>query len=299
MLTISAPKNIIMLHFLPQLVVLWLATFAIADVTITAPKLGQSISGGSTIKVTWEDDGKKPPMDDLKTLTITLVTGVSNLDLEKKGLQLEAGISPDTGSATVTIPKTAGANGYYTLQLYSQTTNGGYTIHYTNWFELTGLTGTKAALQADPGMPPLSQMSDMSEKQQGNLVASHTVPYESQSGTIKYAPMQMQPGSSITAKSMSRRFPSSAFTPFLSFAPGPKCTSTDTPGWSYTRGSMTNMAPPAAYPSAVGWYAASAASRESPSPMPTVDHHSSQANTQHKKRWFDTDEWLAPKTTSN
>lgn len=288
-----------MLHLLPHIVLLWLATFVVADFSITAPKLGQSFQSGASVKITWEDDGKSPSLDDLKSVTVTLLTGTSGTTLSPQGVKLKDGVNPDDGSVTVTIPATAGANGYYTIQLYSILTNGGYTIHYTNWFKLSGLTGTAPALQADPGMPPAAQLSDMSEKAQGDLLASHTVPYGEQSGTIKYAPMQMQPGSTITAKTMSQRFPTSAYTPFQSFASGPKCTSTDTPGWSYSRGSATNMAPPAPYPSAVGWYAASAKTRATPSPLPTVEHHSDQANTQHKKRWFDTDEWLAPKTRSS
>lgn len=288
-----------MMHLLPQLLLLWLATFVVADISVTAPKLGQSFKAGDTIKVTWEDDGDKPALDDLKGITVTLVTGTSGTTLNPQGLKLKDGLTPDSGSVSVTIPASAGGNGYYTIQLYSLLANGGYTIHYTNWFEMTGLTGATKALQEDPGQPPAKQISDMSEKAQGDLLASHTVPYGKQSGTIKYAPMQMQPGSTITAKSMSQRFPTSAYTPFQSFASAPKCTSTDTPGWSYSRGSATNMAPPAPYPSALGWYAASAKTRATPSPMPTVDHHSDQANTQHKKRWFDTDEWLAPKTRSS
>ncbi|KAG5362702.1 Cell wall synthesis protein [Yarrowia sp. B02] len=287
-----------MLHLLPQLVLLWLATFVVADISITSPKLGQSFKAGDTVKISWEDDGKKPPLDDLKSIVVTLLSGTTATVLWQQGLKLKDGITPDSGSVSVTIPGTVGGNGYYTIQLYSLLSNGGYTIHYTNWFELSGLTGSTKALQEDPGMPPANQLSDMSEKAQGDLKASHTVPYGEQSGTIKYAPMQMQPGSTITAKSMSQRFPTSAYTPFQSFASPAKCTSTDTPGWSYSRGSATNMAPPAPYPSALGWYAASAKTRATPSPMPTVEHHD-QANTQHKKRWFDTDEWLAPKTRSS
>ncbi|KAG5359960.1 Cell wall synthesis protein [Yarrowia sp. C11] len=288
-----------MLHLLPQLLVLWLATFVVGDISITAPKLGESFKAGDTIKVTWKDDGETPSLDDFKSLTATLVTGPDPANLLPQGLKLKDGVTVDGGTVSVTVPASAGANGYYTIQLYAIMANGGYAIHYTNWFEMSGLTGSTKAPKSDPGTPPEKQISDKSEKAQGDLLASHTVPYAEQSGTVKYAPMQMQPGSSITAKTMSQRFPTSAFTPFQSFASAPKCTSTDTPGWSYSRGSATNMAPPAPYPSALGWYAASAKTRATPSPMPTVEHNSDQANTQHKKRWFDTDEWLAPKTKSS
>lgn len=68
-----------------------------------------------------------------------------------------------------------------------------------------------------------------------------SVTYTMQTGETRYAPMQTQPGTTITAKSASRPYPSSSYSVFKSGQwPQPNVQTTITAAWTYTRTSLVN-----------------------------------------------------------
>ncbi|KAG9680233.1 hypothetical protein KCU99_g78, partial [Aureobasidium melanogenum] len=72
----------------------------------------------------------------------------------------------------------------------------------------------------------------------------------SQTGLIKYAPMQPQPGTKITAKTPSMMNPSSSFTIFSTYAPPASITLTVTESNTVSVSSRENPASAASQPTA-------------------------------------------------
>ncbi|KAI4739517.1 hypothetical protein E4T44_15058 [Aureobasidium sp. EXF-8845] len=77
-----------------------------------------------------------------------------------------------------------------------------------------------------------------------------TVPYNLQTGFIKYAPMQPIPGTKITKKTASMLNPSSAYTVFTTYALPATITYTQTESQTLTHSSRENPASAATQPTA-------------------------------------------------
>ena len=77
---------------------------------------------------------------------------------------------------------------------------------------------------------------------------SFSISYTKQTGKTRYAPMQTQPGSTITHKSMTRRFATSSYSAYSTYKKSPNVMTTLTPGWDYTPASKPNYATVAPYP---------------------------------------------------
>ncbi|KAI4739220.1 hypothetical protein E4T44_15057 [Aureobasidium sp. EXF-8845] len=77
-----------------------------------------------------------------------------------------------------------------------------------------------------------------------------TVPYNLQTGFIKYAPMQPIPGTKITKKTASMLNPSSSYTVFKTYAPPATITYTQTESQTLTHSSRENPASAATQPTA-------------------------------------------------
>ncbi|ODQ77283.1 hypothetical protein BABINDRAFT_163561 [Babjeviella inositovora NRRL Y-12698] len=235
---------------------------AIADISLSNPVPGSSFSGSTgtvSISVEWIDSGGAPPVSEIESYTFSLMTG-SNLDISNIATLADAvsalKITDDT--YTVTFKNTVCGNGLFYIQVYGALlASAGSTIQYTNRFTLTGMTGSKVA--SGSGSPPQGQISLVTGGTAAASInpASFSVPYTLQTGSTRYAPMQLQPGTSITVTTWSRRFPTSAVTYFTTKMASPVVYSTVTPGWSYTINSQPNYASPAPNPSIAGWYAAS------------------------------------------
>ncbi|KAH3669435.1 hypothetical protein OGAPHI_001556 [Ogataea philodendri] len=235
-------------YWLLSLVLLWVSV--LADVNPTAPSDGDvyTVSGSSvSFEVGFDDDGTSPDISTALSFTITLVTG-PNTDITARSTLAESiSLSDLTDNKyKVTVDADVGASGSYYIQIYASFGSSSYTIHYTPRFQLKGMTGSLAA--SGSGDPPAAQTAGVSESVDSK---SFTVPYTLQTGKTRYAPMQLQPGSTITATSWSRRFPTSAVTYFTTIAGTPSVYSTKTPGWSYTMSSLVNYATPAPFPSEV------------------------------------------------
>lgn len=52
-----------------------LAATALADVKFSSPAAGAQVVGGSTMKITWTDDGTSPTIDQFKSYTLNLMAG--------------------------------------------------------------------------------------------------------------------------------------------------------------------------------------------------------------------------------
>ncbi|KAH0536993.1 hypothetical protein FGG08_006165 [Glutinoglossum americanum] len=128
---------------------------------------------------------------------------------------------------------------------------GGTVINYSSRFSLTGMTGT---------FPPdvvtgLKSVSGTDGPPTDNQVAGSApgdgpfaVPYTMQTGPTRYAPMQPQPGTSITAKKVTPLWPTSAVTFAKTFLPQPTIQTTLTQNPTYGLPSIENDASPAPMP---------------------------------------------------
>lgn len=243
----------------PSVLVLLVALIVqvIADVSITAPASGKSYSASSgsvTVTVKWvddtDDDSDDTSLSKVTKYAIVLCTG-SNSQI-KSVKTLTTDLSKDELEYAAVIDDSYGPDGDYFIQVYA-TFSEGYTIHYTNRFELTGMSGSasdftfSASYFSVTGDSPSAQ-TDIGGGATSINSASFSVPYTEQTGRTRYAPMQTQPGSSISYTMYSTRLATSAYTPYTSISPSPDVWSTITPGWSYTVTSVYNTASVAAYP---------------------------------------------------
>jgi hypothetical protein len=119
----------------------------------------------------------------------------------------------------------------------STATAGGYIINYSNRFNVTGMTGTftdnvKTALLAVSGTAGPPTVSSLTAAQQapaaagGADAAAFATPYNLQAGPIKYAPMQPQPPTAITAENTSPLWPTSSVSFAATFLPIASVTTT-------------------------------------------------------------------------
>lgn len=241
-----------------QITVLWtfllFISLALADVSISNPSIGQTFDGSdgtATVSVKWIDDGNdQVPLKDVEKYSIVLCTGPNNNIKPVK--TYTTSLSGSETGYDLSIKASDVPNGEYFVQVFAKVKNG-YTIHYTNRFKLTGMSGSAGSftfpgsLFSVTGDKPTPQI-DVSSSSQTINSASFTVPYTLQTGTWRFAPMQLQPGTTVTHTAYSTRHPSSAYTPFTSISPSPNVYSTITPGWSYSVVSKINSAPVAPYP---------------------------------------------------
>lgn len=258
-----------------------------ADVSIAKPSAGQTFTatGGSvTVDVTWQDDGADPAIKGIQSYSFTLCTGANN-DITAVST-LDEGKTIKDNKYTATIPASAGGDGVYYIQIYAVYSSG-YTIHYSRRFKLSGMSGTTKASGSLSDGPPNAQISVKTATTTDytatmDVSASFSVVYTKQTGIIRFAPMQLQPGSSVTATTWTRQFPTSAVTYFSTIAPTPKQISTITAGWSYTKTSLINYASALGTPTA--WYAPSKKLKK-----PTLTSDSSATASAKKKRFWDLD----------
>ncbi|KAF5099777.1 hypothetical protein D0Z00_001518 [Geotrichum galactomycetum] len=232
-----------------------------ADYTFTSPAAGQTFAASSPITIKFEDDGGIPAMTEITSTQVLLCTG-SNSAISCFSDNLVGTFTPSESKtsyeANLASLTSLGSNGRYFFQFYS-VGSGGTTIHYTERFTLTGMTGTTKATDGGDTTPPTGSNSFNTGNDDDSVITkSNTIPYLSQTGRIRYAPMQMQPGSKVThALTASRRFPTSSVTYFTDYTLRAYAITTKTPSWSYTISQAPNWV--ATLPSPTGYYAASEA----------------------------------------
>lgn len=234
------------------------------DVSISQPLTGQTfeVSGSSaSVQITWIESNAVPLLTDITSYTFVLCSGSNSNITAVKTLAKSISASDITGySYDLSISASSGADGSYYVQIYAAASDG-YTIHYSNRFNLGGMTGSFVPSVGVNLLPPDAQTSLTGGTNTPLSIDSRsfTVPYYLQTGRTRYAPMQLQPGTHVTQTTWTRQFPTSAVTYFSVPMSTLAQLSTLTPGWSYTLTSAVNWASPAPQPSENGgWYAASA-----------------------------------------
>ncbi|KAK9363140.1 hypothetical protein V1504DRAFT_401644 [Lipomyces starkeyi] len=245
-----------------------------ADVQFLTPKAGVSypVSAATPLTVTWLDSGTVPTFADLSTASLVLcsMSDASQIHCFSNTFFFQAqALSGFDGTYTATIPPTMssqGANGQYFLQMTSLITAGGYVVNYSDRFNLTGMTGTTEYVYIDNTAGPAREYHPATTPTSSNLFL---VSYPDQDGwATKYAPMQPQPGTTVTASTASRQYPTSAISAiFKTNTMQPYALSTSTQSWGYPWTSVINEA--------------------SPQPDPSANGGSYEANKKKKKRWDD------------
>ncbi|CAF9913866.1 MAG: hypothetical protein HETSPECPRED_001681 [Heterodermia speciosa] len=107
-----------------------------------------------------------------------------------------------------------------------------------------GVTGTAGPATQNAVVPAGGNQAAVSNPPQG----SFAIDYADQDGPTKYAPMQGHPGTKITAKTASARYPTSSVSYYHTFAPTPKQVTTQTMSQTFTASSIENQATPASQP---------------------------------------------------
>lgn len=264
------------MSFISRIAVTFLCLFTMALADVQIGTLQASYTTSQTMTITWTDSGSSPTFAQLTTATILICTG-SNAEIQCFGaMPLGSGIAVANGQLSVALStiEAVGGDGPYFIQITALDGTSGNTIHYSNRFTMSGMTGTIAATSGGDTTPPAAQINIALDPSQQSL--SILVPYTLQTGPTRYAPMQLQPGTTVTRPlSAVQRLPTSAVTLYKSAQGSPNVMTTLTPGWSYVFSSMTNYAPN--LPSPTAFYQASAALASSIEAVPPTK----------RRRWMD------------
>ena len=120
--------------------------------------------------------------------------------------------------------------------------DGGSVINYSSRFTLTGMTGTftpdvVTALASVSGTTgPPTQLIPAARGRQVAPNDEYDIPYNQQTGLIKYAPMQPLPPHTITQQNTSPLWPTSSVSIATTFLPIPSVQTTITQGvtWAFS-----------------------------------------------------------------
>lgn len=236
-----------------------LASLVSADVKFTSPTRSSKWKPGVTVTVEWEDSGDGPSLSDFSTYTMWLCVGSNKDPFCDHTIGVVGSIFAEATSAKLTIDPTYGEDGdnIYFIKMQSVAKAGGMTTNYTPRFSMSDMTGTFTAAQlaaqkVGDDDPPASTdtVADAAAAASGTAAANSlmNVPYAMQTGATRYAPMQSQPGKSITATGPRMQYPTSAYTVYKKAGPSPNVQTTITQPWDYKVTSLVNSASPAPQP---------------------------------------------------
>ncbi|KAK6459547.1 cell wall synthesis protein KRE9 precursor [Scheffersomyces xylosifermentans] len=228
---------------------------ASADVEVTSPKQGDKFSGSSgevSFKVSWNDDSDSGSdqfsLKNVQSYTILLCSGTSESQYGCDQTNTILYRKPVTGNSfNAQVDASKYGSGYYFVQVYCVFKDGSTSFHYSDRFQLTNMEGPSTVLTFT-GAVPAPGTSNVNGGSTSYDSKSFTVPYTLQTGSYRFAPMQTQPGSKVTATTWSMRYPTSASSVYSTKGPKPVVYSTITPGWDYTPTSLPNWATVAPYP---------------------------------------------------
>ena len=131
--------------------------------------------------------------------------------------------------------------------MISVSSSGGTVINYSSRFTLTGMVGTFPAdvvtgisgITGTAGPATVNNVNNNANSAAG-ASGEFTVPYQSQTGLTKYAPMQPVPPTKITAKTATPLHPTSAFSIASTYLPNPSVLTTLTASQTFSVSSMEN-----------------------------------------------------------
>ncbi|SCU88728.1 LADA_0E11760g1_1 [Lachancea dasiensis] len=235
--------------------------FATADLIVTRPEGGAewSIPPNShslQIQVAWQDVGRQPDLDTVSQYVFTLCTGTN--DKIQAVATLDTVAAGDVGGYqhTVSIDSSLGSSGMYFIQIVAVSSEW-VTIHYSDRFTIRGMQGNLPALAVNNAQGPHPETMKIGPDGAPPPInsASFTIPYTLQTGSYRFAPMQTQPGTSVSATAWSRQNPSSSCTFFTALTNKPEWHTTITAGWDYTIQTRVNDIHPRPMPQHNGgWY---------------------------------------------
>ncbi len=159
----------------------------------------------------------------------------------------------NSASGTITEGLGASVQNAYFLKIISAAT-GGSIINFSDRFSISGMDGTFppvvtagiATVSGTSGPATVNQIADTQNPVAGGgdtpAVAGgeYSVAYTMQSGLTRYAPMPPMPPTKISAKNASPQFPTSAYTPYHTYAGTPNAVTTNTLTQTFSAQSMEN-----------------------------------------------------------
>lgn len=238
--------------------ILALAKSALGAIQFSSPAAGQSVATLS-FQVTWADDGVAPLISTLQSWSLILFAG-PDATLKNLG-QLAAGTyAANPAGILVTIPPGIGddVKNVYTLGIVSTPKTGAGTVtNYSPRFSLTAMTGVFAPVLAPiatTAAPPSVNAivavpaAGAAAAQIPDNPAMYSVPFMSQTGIWRYAPMQPVPPTKIVATNTKPLFPTSPFNIATTFLPTPSVRQTTTQVQTFVVTSHANTAAAASQP---------------------------------------------------
>lgn len=133
------------------------------------------------------------------------------------------------------------------IKMMAVATEGGQVLSYSPRFTLTGMTGTTEKTYADAAADAGTKVPDNEDQTSNNADAAAGagaeqtgIPLESQTGLMRYAPMQKVPPTKITKKDTKPLYPTSSYKIATTFLPTPSITKTQTASQTFSADSMEN-----------------------------------------------------------
>lgn len=227
------------------------------DVQIQVPEPGSSYDlskGSASLNIEWLVTEDEFSEEDIETYIFTLVSGPNSGIEAMYSLGTFAAHEITDLDLTFIVPNTVGTDGKYYIQVMALS-DAGFTIHYSNRFSFSGMAGEKKASGNDKVPPnPETRITTADLPIEINS-ASFSITYSLQTGKARFAPMQQQPPTKMTATAWKMRHATSAVTYYSTIRRSLDQMTTITPGLSYALAADANYATPAPMPSENGmWY---------------------------------------------
>ncbi|AGO12224.1 AaceriAEL134Wp [[Ashbya] aceris (nom. inval.)] len=196
--------------------VLWLLIQAVqlvwADVSVLKPEMGSRFSaksGKAQFELVWRiDESTYPKADEIEIYNVTLCGGPLDKLTCMMNLAndvLPSDVKEENGELSLALSVDANivADGMYMVQLTANAGVMGYTINYSKRFYLEDMKGPQKITATAPLDHPLWGEVHITAHKDGQLfdpTAEYaSVPYLSQTARTRYAPMQTQPATKISA----------------------------------------------------------------------------------------------------
>ncbi|OJJ50456.1 hypothetical protein ASPZODRAFT_126321 [Penicilliopsis zonata CBS 506.65] len=236
----------------------WLSA-ALADIEFTDPPAGAIIQGNHVITAHWKDSGRDPRLSDLTKYDLYLCAGGDKSGTYEEVAVLMSSISFARGNSVSfqVDPEVGGSedNAYF-LKMVSMGPNSVVT-NFSKRFTLQGMTGSfSSRVQSGilsitdtdgPGNKDGTKHIDLRKRQN---TGQYTVAYEYQTGLTRYAPMAKKPGTTITAKTASRQYPTSSYSLATTYLSAATIVTTLSASETYSTSSIENTASAAGQPTA-------------------------------------------------
>lgn len=214
-----------------------------------------SYSASDQITVSWEDNGVAPNINKFDTATFKLCTVVSGVFGCDVTLGEDISISGITSKTfDLSDVSSQGPPGAYLVQVTGVSSDGSYAVTYgQTWFKVTGFTGAGIAVAGAVPAPEYKEVGQTTSwtysmgplpASLSTIVSSWQIPYTFQSGPERWAPFQLTPGTKVTAPmTLTRRFPTSAYSTFTTIINTLMPYTTHTPDASTSATLFYNYAP--------------------------------------------------------